>query len=333
MTASTTTPEVTRYRDAVRAALADLSAEDRDDLMEDVESHLTEVAAENEGSLARLGSPTDYAAELRTSAGLPLHNAPAVRASLWARLSAAVANSAAGRGLERLTTTRGWQSFRSFLPELRPGWWVLRGYLVVWAIAGVFFGDSPLVPRINNSSLLGLLLTAVGIWASVRLGMRARSHPPRRARRIWGRVFVGVLLLVTFGLLVSDNPGEEIIYYDGGQQTGLVGVRNVYVFDSEGRPLTGVQLFDQDGNPLQADWDLYDANGMPVTVRPYRDANGNEVYNVYPRDAAGYLPVPQIIAPRLTRQGSSSNQPSPGASATTAPSAGPVAPSASPSPR
>ena len=54
MTAPTTTPEIIRYRDAVRAALADLSAEDRDDLMEDVESHLTEVAAENDGSLARL---------------------------------------------------------------------------------------------------------------------------------------------------------------------------------------------------------------------------------------------------------------------------------------
>jgi len=302
VTATTTTPEIIRYRDAVRAALADLSAEDRDDLMEDVESHLTEVAAENDGSLARLGSPADYAAELRTSAGLPAPGQE-VRTSFWQRRSAALANSAAGRGIEHITSTRWWQSFRSFLPELRPGWWVLRGYLVAWAIAGVFFEEPALglVPRILDSALIGLVVTGFAIWASVRMGKRAQVRPPRGARWFWAIAGTVLLLIVTLGLLVSASGTSGVVYSDGGQQTGLVGVSNVYVFDSEGRPLTGVQLFDQDGNPLQVYQDLYDANGMPIQVRRYVDPNGLEVYNVYPREGDPFsVRGPRMSVPRLT---------------------------------
>jgi uncharacterized membrane protein len=62
--------EVTAYAAAVRAALADLPPAAREDLLEDLEQHLHEVA-EEEGSLhARLGPPQVYAEELRASAGL-----------------------------------------------------------------------------------------------------------------------------------------------------------------------------------------------------------------------------------------------------------------------
>ena len=69
--------DVARYATAVRAAFADLPAPERELLLEDLEDHLAEVAAEGEGPLAaRLGAPEAYAAELRASAGLP---APGVR--------------------------------------------------------------------------------------------------------------------------------------------------------------------------------------------------------------------------------------------------------------
>ena len=72
MTGATSTArqdEVREYAAAVRAALADVPA----DLLDDLEEHLAEVAADGEGSLAsRLGPPADYARELRTAAGLPV---------------------------------------------------------------------------------------------------------------------------------------------------------------------------------------------------------------------------------------------------------------------
>ena len=64
--------DVARYATAVRAAFADLPGPERELLLEDLEDHLQEVAAEAGGPLAeRLGEPEDYAAELRASAGLP----------------------------------------------------------------------------------------------------------------------------------------------------------------------------------------------------------------------------------------------------------------------
>lgn len=324
MTAPTTTPEITRYRDAVRASLADLSAVDRDDLMEDVESHLTEVAAEDGGSLARLGSPAEYAAELRTSAGLPASSAP-VRTSFWTRLNAAFVDSAAGRGAERIAASRSWQSLRSFLPELRPGWWVLRGYLVavvVGQLVGLYsFGLLP-------TSGPALLLSLVAIWASVRLGRYAKTH---RSVRPW--IIAGTALLILFYVLVVGAQRVPDYYYDE-QQAGLVGVSNIYVFDSEGRPLTGVQLFDQDGNPLQVADQAFDANGMPVLVRRHYDVNGREVFNVFPREAGtNVVPKPQIIAPRLAPTVGPSDGPSPGGTPAPAPTGEPAAPSARPSPR
>ena len=55
--------DVARYATAVRAACADLPGPDRELLLEDLEDHLGEVAAEAGGPLAeRLGRPEAYAA-------------------------------------------------------------------------------------------------------------------------------------------------------------------------------------------------------------------------------------------------------------------------------
>ncbi|MDF8265980.1 DUF1700 domain-containing protein [Luteipulveratus flavus] len=62
------------YRERVGAALADLPAEERDDLLEDVAEHLAELSVELGDPSAtvleqRLGTPEEYAAELRAAAG------------------------------------------------------------------------------------------------------------------------------------------------------------------------------------------------------------------------------------------------------------------------
>ena len=70
-TATALPPEVEAYLAAVREELQDLAPAERDDLLTEVEDSLLESAAESGGSLtARLGHPADFAAELRSAAGL-----------------------------------------------------------------------------------------------------------------------------------------------------------------------------------------------------------------------------------------------------------------------
>jgi hypothetical protein len=74
---STLTGAVASYLAQVRAELSDLPPGELEDVLDDVSGHLTEVAGEfdSEPSLAalqdRLGTPRQYADELRTAAGYP----------------------------------------------------------------------------------------------------------------------------------------------------------------------------------------------------------------------------------------------------------------------
>ena len=74
------TIEIESYYDRVRAALAGLAPEMRDDLLEDLPDHLAEVLAEGDGSLRdRLGEPEAYADELRAAAGVEADTVPGLR--------------------------------------------------------------------------------------------------------------------------------------------------------------------------------------------------------------------------------------------------------------
>ncbi|GAA1603146.1 hypothetical protein GCM10009789_66450 [Kribbella sancticallisti] len=74
---STLTGPVATYLAEVRAELSDLPPGELEDVLEDVSGHLTEVAAEFEDEPTaaalqdRLGTPRQYADELRTAAGYP----------------------------------------------------------------------------------------------------------------------------------------------------------------------------------------------------------------------------------------------------------------------
>ncbi|TDD21010.1 hypothetical protein E1218_21565 [Kribbella turkmenica] len=79
---STVTGAVAIYLAQVRAELSDLPSGELEDVLEDVSGHLTEVAAEfeaeptTEALQERLGTPREYAAELRTAAGYPPRTQP-----------------------------------------------------------------------------------------------------------------------------------------------------------------------------------------------------------------------------------------------------------------
>lgn len=72
-----THPALAEYLGRVQAALADLPAAEVEEIVEDIGQHLSEVAAELgagisvEALTARLGTPEQYASELRAAAGYP----------------------------------------------------------------------------------------------------------------------------------------------------------------------------------------------------------------------------------------------------------------------
>ncbi|MEO6700002.1 MAG: hypothetical protein ABI140_16845 [Jatrophihabitantaceae bacterium] len=268
MTALTgrTTVEIEQYYERVRAALQGLPAEVREELLEDLPAHLAEVLAEQgaeeqDGAQTltdRLGEPEAYAEELRVAAGLE----PAVAdRSLDAGSGSAIRLAAAARRIGELADRFdvaaaklvGYPRLTDLFRAVRPGWWVLRGWVVAQFLCGTHDRASwnGFVPSAGGNRLAGLLLMLLAIIASIWLGQQSQ----RMAR--WGRRLVGAagLVIALWGALVlADNVGGTAYAY---QNPGYVGysspydnVSDLYPFDSAGKPLTGVRLFDQQGNPV-----------------------------------------------------------------------------------
>ncbi|WP_200209394.1 HAAS signaling domain-containing protein [Micromonospora coerulea] len=245
--------DIADYVDRVRAALADLPPAVRDELTEDLPEHLTEVAAEADGSLVdRLGEPEAYAAELRAAAGA---GDPAAGGRGLDRRIAAARHRVRARlsGLDaRLGPLLGYASASEFLRLLRPAWWVLRGYLAAALLSAILGGDLTLLPRPFRSEVTGLLVLIAAVLTSIWLGRNAD-----RLRR-WPRrlMHAGALVLVVFGLVLLVNLDERSQRDEFGYQGVSVGdrydsVQDVYVYDSEGRLVENARLFDQNGVPIR----------------------------------------------------------------------------------
>jgi hypothetical protein len=243
--------EVRAYARQVRAALADVPAERLTELLDDLEEHLVEVAAEGGEPLAvRLGPPAEYAAELRRAAGLAEATEPTGGAATsWSTGMTA--------RLDRLTTSPQYAAVRDFLPELRPAWWVLRAWAPLVALDAVLFGRSSFPVPSFGFPLLGLVVTGAAIVWSVRLGLRARREPDRGDPRL-ALVVNGLLALCTLVALVAvadepepamaysyPEPGLTALAHDDGEP-----ITNIHPYSASGEPLSGVLLYDQDGRPI-----------------------------------------------------------------------------------
>nr|QLJ99400.1 hypothetical protein HZU44_04455 [Micromonospora carbonacea] len=266
--------EIADYVTRVRAALADLPPQVRDELTEDLPEHLAEVAAEGDGSLAdRLGTPEAYAAELRAAAGA---GGPAAARNLDQRAAAAVARVRTRlRAADvRLGPILGYASASEYLRLLRPAWWILRGYLAAMLITVVTTGAPfGLLPRLGGSTLAALLLLGVCVIASVWLGRRT----PVLTR--WPRIAVraGTAVLAVFAFAgfvdIDDRLGwNESGYAPTSVDTPYIG--DIFVYDSDGRLVENARLFDQDGNPIRLGYpecgpsELYESKPA-VPVYPY----------------------------------------------------------------
>jgi len=248
--------EITAYLYAVRAALRDLPESTRDELLEDLPEHLAEVLAEAGGTLLeRLGPPEAYAAELRASAGFvggfpdppPPSRLVALRSALlgWLR----VADGKAGPML-------GYERASEFLLLLRPAWWVLRGYLLAMVLAWMLDDSGQpmgLLPRIGGSEVVAVLLIAGAVLGSIWLGRRSFRSAGQWPR--WA-LYAGstVLVLVAIGGFFNadsstrnDNYSDANYTYDGNPFSN---VQDVFVYDQQGRLVTGAQIFDQDGTQI-----------------------------------------------------------------------------------
>jgi hypothetical protein len=245
--------EVQEYAATVRAALADVPADRCEELLDDLEEHLAEVAADDDEPLeSRLGPPAAYARELRIAAGLP-----------------AGPDTTDGRpgGAALIDRLRGWEPVRQvegFLPELRPAWWVVRAWAAVTAVDVVFVGGTSFPVPTLGLGPVGLLVTGAAIAWSVRLGLRARDeqrHPGRAA--VLANAGLGLLTLIALvGLadrsgvasadpVVYNDPAPGVLTHEDGAP-----ITNILPYSSTGEPLTGVLLYDQDGRPID---DLADA--------------------------------------------------------------------------
>lgn len=287
MTATATSSEVTRYLDEVRALLADLPDDERDELLDDLAVHLQEVAAETGVPLEQaVGTPAAFAAELRASAGLGGQERAARNGWVAARERLAQVR-------HRVESSGPLRWVRALLPELVPGWWVLRGYLAV-VILSVMGGEHHFpylpVPTLFGSAVLGLAAVVGAVVASVKLGRRHRHG----ARPRWA---TAVDVLVVFGALFAvgtmrDHIGPQYVFSEAAPTaSGAFShpdgtpITNLFPYDEDGRLLDGVLLYDQDGRPVVIGDDGGYSDPEPALETDHvLDANGAEVTNLYPLD-------------------------------------------------
>jgi hypothetical protein len=276
---TTTLHPVDEFARAVRSALADLPADEVDDLTDGLEADLTERAADEDSP--DFGDPVAYAAELRSAAGLPARRASSmvsVLGSAWANLLG---------GLRELEKHPLIGRLAAFFVAIRPLWWAFRAWVfyavVCWAL--------------NVSALSFNLGTIVLFLAclvlSVQLG-RGKLQPRAWMRTSLFALNVVLVLTIPIALIATSYAFTSQVndaFADGLNQTPNSGdgleynghrISNIFAYDADGKPLTDVQLFDQSGKPLSTVGDT----SLTVAEGPYMVPNvnvfGRKGWNVYP---------------------------------------------------
>jgi hypothetical protein len=305
--------DVATYAASVRAALSDLPPDQAEVLLEDLEDHLREVASEAGGPLAeRLGQPEQYAQELLAAYGAVGGTHKAHDAALGDLKLA----------IRRVTTSAWVGQVRAFLPELRPAWWVLRAYLLVLILMAVFsrnYNLHPIPNPFSSRGLLEIIAAGIAIVLSVRLGRRNRPLAKGgRLLAIGANVLIALLAVPvfarmgtypSFAMVESGDSGRLVQGQPLIMPNGVV--TNVYPYSRDGKPLTDVLLYDQEGRAVTIGPKIGD-----VTTDYPIGADGQPIMNAYPLRQRHFYGDP-VVAPRVALP------PWPASSPTASPTASP----------
>lgn len=343
MTTAVLLDHVRSYAAAVRFHLADLSPEQVEDLTDGLEADLAEALEDPHGVAVtgavptavppvgaspvtvgerpadpsgqvgaslidlttRFGPAADYAAELRSAAGIAPAGATRRRRSLRARWGAwrDGADARLAAMLEPLTGSKHWPAVVSFGEAVRPAWWVLRGWLwfviLSWLTMGLFYPSNVLAPdHLGRWLVLSACVVLSVQWARGLLPERRWSVRVLRTAHVVALIIAVPVVLtaasqsVTTHTVYIDNtvygaaPPEDGVYVEGQM------VSNLFVYDADGNPLSGVQIFDDRGRQVRTTYDEGSGEWYlpgvdePWSFAPSVDGYGRVRWNVYPLSGA-----------------------------------------------
>ena len=251
------TSEITEFARRVREQLADLPAEDIDDLTDGLEADMAEAFADSPGH--ELPDVTAYALELRNAAGLPMREA-----SAKGGVGHAVRGMAESLRLKgsRLRKNPASAEFFDLLISLRPVWWVLRAMIAYLFVVWMTSDSRVMAPHTFLQWTVMAALVVVSVqWGRGLWRMRWLKWP-----LIIGNVVAAIVLVPVLThqadqtltwqqaeLAFGFNPGGPA-FAVGEAQAGVKlndkEVTNIFAYGADGKPVKNVQLFDQDGRPL-----------------------------------------------------------------------------------
>jgi hypothetical protein len=272
----------TDYLDRVASGLGDLPDDDREEVLQDLRAHLAEL--DEEEVEAALGSPDEFVAEFRASAGL---DEEVGKIRKWTLTTTRARLEETSRRLADLVRWKTW----------RPLWIWTRGWLLLSTIA-VFSGGTAFrrfpIPTVEDSTIVGLVLLIVATWVSVWLDRRKTG-----VRQVGSFLYSTVVVLCLFSSLfwVRDVARASHFEEDFAYTERLIGpegetISNIYAYDLDGDPVQ-VLLFDQGGRPLRSlpGW-VYSEAENPGFSEPFeygegavefeRDEFGRIIPNLYP---------------------------------------------------
>ena len=294
MTTSTVTPEIVTFAQGVRAALADLPADEVDDLTEGLEADLAEAYAED---LQReLPDPAAYAAELRLAAGLPVRSK--VKQGLLSGLGDGLRDTKRDIGIA-IRRNPALAGIADFLVTLRPAWWLVRAWVAYEVFALLGGSRDSFVP---TEFVLWLVLAAF-VVVSVQWGRGKWRFRGLAPAIVIGNVVAAVLLIPMIS--AADSSSSEVYYTDASEPQDLTGVylngqpvTNIFGYGADGKLLKGIQLFDQDGKPMATSVPGGngcldpDCNENGFWTPSYLET-GQTAWNVFPMKMVGMIFNPQ----------------------------------------